>query len=137
MEDGFDIVAVRVQDERGVVAGVVGLLARRPVVAPAMRQRRTVKRVDRRAVLGLEGKVMPAGQLPQRRRAAGRGHHQFIGPEEVVLGIDDGNVEDAEGGGIEVAAGFEGAHHELDVVDEPAAMQLLGFHGQSPCPNCA
>ena len=53
----LDVVAVRIEQEGGVIAGMVGPLARRAVVPPAGGQPRLVEAVDRRAVRGLEGEM--------------------------------------------------------------------------------
>ena len=61
MADGFDIVAVRVDDEGAVIVGVVVRAdARRAVVLAAGSQRRRVEGVDLGAVSRGEG-VVPAG----------------------------------------------------------------------------
>ncbi len=63
MEYRLDVVAVRVQRKGGVVARVVGPLARGAVVAPAMRQRRAVEGIHHLAVFRLEGEVVPPREV--------------------------------------------------------------------------
>src|SRR3546814_13873783 len=60
--DRLDIVAVGVEQERGVIARMIGPLARRAIVAAARRQPGLVKGIDRRAIRRLNGRVMPPGQ---------------------------------------------------------------------------
>src|SRR5438874_4418737 len=60
----LDIVAVRVEHERAVVAGVIVPLARRTVVAVARRDERSVELVHDRVVGGREGEVHVLGQRP-------------------------------------------------------------------------
>src|SRR3546814_2988545 len=67
--DRLDIVAVGVEQERGVIARMIGPLARRAIVAAARRQPGLVKGIDRRAIRRLKRQVMPPGQLAQRRFA--------------------------------------------------------------------
>ena len=59
---GFDIVSVRVEDERGVIAGVIGPLAGRSIVSGADFECSSVEAVDGFAVLGLKGDVRRAGE---------------------------------------------------------------------------
>ena len=54
MVDGFDVVAIWVENERGVVAGAVGSFARRAVVFAAGGDGRGEEAFDCAAVLGLE-----------------------------------------------------------------------------------
>src|ERR1700741_1397049 len=55
--DRLHVVAVRVPEEAGVVAGMVGPLARGAVVAAAGGEAGLVEGVDGGVVLGLEGEV--------------------------------------------------------------------------------
>ena len=57
MVDGLDVVAVRVEEEGGIVAGVVGALAGGAVVTAARGEAGGVEAPDRLAVGGLEGEV--------------------------------------------------------------------------------
>ncbi len=54
---GFDIVAVGIEGEGRVVAGVVGALSWPAIVAAARRKHRRMEAVDGRSILGLEGKM--------------------------------------------------------------------------------
>src|SRR5439155_18263615 len=60
----LDVVAVGVEDESAVVAGVIVPLTRRTVVAVARRDERSVKLVHDRVVGGREGEVHVLGQGP-------------------------------------------------------------------------
>src|SRR3546814_8817658 len=82
--DRLDIVAVGVEQERGVIARMIGPLARRAIVAAARRQPGLVKGIDRRAIRRLKGQVMPPGQLAQRRFAVLGRHEQFAIPEIIA-----------------------------------------------------
>ena len=68
MEDGLDVVAVRIQDKRGVVTGVVVALPRGAVVLAAVLQGGFVERVDRTPVLRLKRQVVAPRQLALRGR---------------------------------------------------------------------
>src|SRR3982751_418454 len=61
--DELDVVACRVQDEGGVVAGVIGALSGAAVVYPARRRRGRMQAIDGGAVLGLKCQVDAAGRL--------------------------------------------------------------------------
>src|SRR5688500_11851107 len=104
MEDGLDIVAVGVEKEGRIIAGMVGALARRAVVPAACRQARLVKGVDGRPVLRLEGEVMTAGKLAKRFGAVGRGNEQLVGPEMGFRAAADRDLEHLEQGLVEASA---------------------------------
>ena len=57
MKHGFDVVAIRIENECGVVARVVRALAGRPVFTAPGSQRGTVERVHRLEVRHLEREV--------------------------------------------------------------------------------
>src|SRR5699024_5484480 len=59
----FDIVAIRIQHKRCVVAGVVTPLAWRAVIPSTMGQCSFIERIHHSAVLRLECYVMPTSQL--------------------------------------------------------------------------
>src|SRR5215210_1068138 len=76
MEDGLDVVAVRIQHEGPVVARVVELAdAGRAVVGAAGGERRRVERVDRLAVLDPERNV-----------------HAAVGPATALRDPEEGEV---------------------------------------------
>lgn len=83
MVDHLDVVAIGVEHEGTVVAGVVGAFAGRAVVGATGGDRRRVERIDGGTVAGLEGQVVAAGQLAGGGLAAGTGDEQLVGPEEV------------------------------------------------------
>src|SRR3546814_14696067 len=67
--DRLDIVAVGVEQERGVIARMIGPLARRAIVAAARRQPGLAKGIDRTAIRRMKRQVMPPGPLAKRRLA--------------------------------------------------------------------
>src|SRR4051812_40821760 len=75
VEDGFDVVAVGIQDERAVIVRVVVLpYARFAVVGSARGDRSRVERVDRRTVAACECDMGPGADRltlrdPERRLA--------------------------------------------------------------------
>ncbi len=131
--DDLDVVAVRIEREGRVVAGMVGALARRAVVAASAGKGCGVERLHRAAVRRLEGEVMAPGEHARGRFAVRSGDEQFVGPEKAVAGSAHGNAEHVEHGAVERLAGGQVAHDQLDVVDQAAAVQLHGFHAQAPC----
>ncbi len=69
MEDGLHVVPVRVEDEGGVVVGVVALAdAGRAVVAPAVGESGGVEPVDRLSIASDEGEVKRACRLSLDQR---------------------------------------------------------------------
>src|SRR5690242_5495116 len=62
--DDLDVVAVGVENERAVVAGVVAPLSRLAVVAIARGDEGSVELVHRRVVRGAEGEVHVLGRRP-------------------------------------------------------------------------
>src|SRR5690606_31712227 len=132
MEHGLDVVAVGVEEEGGVVAGVVVALARRAVVAAAGLEPRSMPGLDHGAVAGLEGEMVATGQLARRRLAVGGRDEQLVDPEMVVALAAEGQLQNLEQGLVEAAAGLDVAHDQLDMVDQAAAMQGLDFHRRLP-----
>lgn len=133
MENGLDVVAIGVEHESRIVSGMISSLAGRTVVAPAMGQRRVMKGIHCRAVLRLESKVVPSCQNAQRRRTFCRRHDKLVSPEISIGGVDNRNLQRSQNGSVEIPAGLDILHHELDVVDKPTSMQLMNFDDLSPC----
>jgi len=128
VEDRFDIVAVRVQQEGGVVAGVIGPLPRRAVVGSARRQSRRVEGLDHGPVPGLEGQMAAPGRSARCGDAVHRRDEQLIGPEEAFRLAADRHAQGFEHRAVEAAAGLKVGRHQLQMVDQPAAVQLLRLH---------
>ncbi len=102
--------------------------AGRAVVGAAVGQRGAMEGLDHGAVLRLEGQVVAPGQPALRGRPLGAGHEQFVGPEEPFVPAADRHLQHRQHGGVEAVAGLEIAHHQLDVVDQAAAVKFHGFH---------
>lgn len=131
MEYRFDVVAVRIQHERAVVAGMIRAQPGRTIVTTTVGQGRRVERIDHGAVACLECQVMAASEFTLRRLAVNAGHEQFVGPEESVARAAHGHVQHAQHGGIEALAGRQVSDHQLDMVEQSSAMQFPGFHAGS------
>src|SRR5690606_14541549 len=93
---GLDVVAVRIEDEGGVVPWMVGAFPGCAVVLSAVRQCGFVEAVDHGPALGLERQVMAPGQLPLRGFAVRRRDEQLVRPEVIVSGAADRQAEGLE-----------------------------------------
>jgi hypothetical protein len=71
MIDGFDIVAIRINQEGGVIAGMITALAGWAIVGAAIRETRFVKIFHNCAIPGLECQMVPSGELALCRFAVG------------------------------------------------------------------
>jgi hypothetical protein len=122
--DGFDVVAVRIEDEGGVVALAVGAWPGSPVVAAAGGEGGGVERVDGGLVDGVEGDVDAEdrlraqldGEVFEGRRASAEGARAVV---------DELEAERRKGIDVERAAGGEIADRQLDVAERSG-------HGVSP-----
>lgn len=72
--------------------------------------------------------MVAAGQFPERRFAVRAGNEEFVRPEVGVGAAADRHADNRQHGLIKTPAGREIAHDELEVIDQPAAMQFLCFH---------
>ena len=63
MVDGFDVVAVRIEDEGGIVARMIAAFPGSSVVAPARGDGCCIERIDRGSAARLEGEVGSAAYL--------------------------------------------------------------------------
>src|SRR5689334_6407624 len=102
---------------------MVGALAGLAVVDAAGLQACRVEGLDSRAVLGLEGEMVAAGQLAGRRLAVEARDEKLVDPEIVLLLSTDRYAENVENSLVEAAARLDVADHKLDVVDQPAAVE--------------
>ena len=113
MVDGLDVVAVGIEHESRVVAGVVSPLARAAVVAPAGGEGRVVEALHRVLVRGLEREVEPACRL------AVAAHEQLVGGEPVVAAAHL-DPERRESSLVEAPARFEIGDANVHVVEQPS-----------------
>jgi hypothetical protein len=88
--------------------------------------------VDRRAVCGLEGKVMAAGQLPLSRLAAGCRDEKLICPEVVGSFAGHRDAQHFKNGPVKSTTGLNIRHDKLNMVDQATAMEFLNFHDEPP-----
>ena len=126
VEDGLDIVAVGIEQEGGVIAGMI--VARSPgaplSVPPAARPG-LVEGIDRRLVLRLEGEVRwrPVS-LPSAASLSAVETTSSSAQNMPSAAAVDRDVEHAQDRLVEAAAGVQIAHDQLDMIDQPAAMQF-------------
>src|SRR5690348_11553677 len=126
VEHDFDVVAIGIQHEGAVVAGMILALAGRAEVAAARREGGMIEALHGLPVLALESQVHAAGQLAHGRFALARGDEELVRPEVIVRFAADRNLQHLEHRLVKTLARGDVLHDELDVIDESAAMQ---FHG--------
>ena len=118
MIDGLDIVAVRIEDECRVIVGMIcGTLAWRAIVGAAILEGDLMEGVNRRPIRGLEGNMIPPGQLALRRFAVHRRDHEFVRPEKVFTTPANRHAEHFEHRFIEAPACGQVLYDEFDVID--------------------
>src|SRR5688572_19133346 len=119
MVDGLDVVSVRVESERSIVARVVLALAGRTVAATAVGESGCMEGGDCGMARRLERQVNRGDLL------VGSIDPQLVG-REVVLVFSNALAlaECLEHCAIEPLARFEVADAKVHVIDEPAAMEL-------------
>src|SRR5262245_50593664 len=93
MVDGFDVVAVRVEDEGRVVTGMIGTLSGSAVILATIGQRRLVERFDGRAARCLERDMVAARQVACRGGTVRRRDAEFVCPEKSLARPADRNVQ--------------------------------------------
>ena len=113
MKHSFDVVAIGIENEGTVVAGMVGPLTRSTVVSPSGSERCFVERVNGFAIGCLEGQVH-AGEV-----SVSLIYEQFIRVEETgsllqYLGQSDGIKHST----VEPLAGLQVRDAQVDVVKE-------------------
>ena len=62
----FDIIAIRIEDKGGVVAGMIITLTGRAVIFAAVGQRGLIKAIHHGAIFCLKGEMVATSQDPQR-----------------------------------------------------------------------
>ena len=105
MVDSLDVVAVRIEEEGGVIPGVVRPFPWGSVVDSPMSKANLMERIHGRAILRLESEMVPPGQRSLRGDAIRAGNEQLIGPEISVGSSSNGNVEYPEDRFIEPTVG--------------------------------
>ena len=76
--------------------------------------------------------MVAPGQFALRSFAAGGGNEEFIGPEPAIALPADRHAKHLQDRVVEAPAGVDVADHQLQVIDQPSAMQVLGFHVGTP-----
>ena len=118
MIDSLDIVAIRIEDERRVIAGMIGgTLARRAIVRAAILEGDLIEGINRCPVCSLEGNMIPPGQLTIRGFAVRRRNHEFVRPEKVITTPANRYAEHFEYRFVEAPACGQIFYDELDVID--------------------
>lgn len=128
---GLDVVAVGVQQECCETARVVGSLAGRAVVPPAIPQARIVELAHSSPIPGLKRDMNTPGELPAR--GTERGDEKLVCPEVIRCAPVNRHPKRRQHGGVEHAAAFEVGDHKLDMIDQPTAVKLVSRQVRSPC----
>src|SRR5688572_18298377 len=125
MKHRLDIVSIGIEEEGGVIAGmVVRPLSGKAIVAAAGGEAGPVEGVDGGSVRGLESEMVAAGELARRLRPVGSRDEQFVIPEMRLRASAKRDFQHLEYRIVEAAAGGEIGDHQLDMVDQPAAVQF-------------
>jgi len=125
--DDLDVIAVGVEDEGGVIAGVVGALAGCSVVTSPRRQGGRVKAIDGGSGRGLERQVDASGQLTLAGARFPRRDEELVAPEEVGPSHER-NIQDTEHGLVEATARRQIPNHQVHVIEQSTSIELLICH---------
>jgi hypothetical protein len=125
VENGLDVVAVGIEQEGSVIAGmIVGPHAWRTIVLAPGRQPPRMERFDHRAIRRLESEVDSPSQLAVGGLAVGGRDDELVGPEEALALAADRDAEHVQHRFIEAPARRQVRDHQLDVIDQAAAVQF-------------
>jgi hypothetical protein len=94
-----------------------GTLARRAIIRAAVLNSDLMEGVNHRSVRGLEGNMIPPGQLPICGVAVRRRNHEFVRPEKVITTPADRHAEHFKHRFVKATARGQVAYNELDVID--------------------
>ena len=122
VEYGLDVVAVRIDYERSVVAGVIRALSWFAVGDAAGFYRGFEKLLHDFTARGLKREVNAASEMSLCRRAILGGHAQFVRPEEIIPASADRNSESREDSLVKSFAHRKVAHHELEMIEQPPSV---------------
>ena len=125
--DCLDVIAIRVQNERGIIPRMIGPDSGCPIIAPTMRQGGAVKSINRFAIFSLKSNVVPPGQLARRGWAVGGGYGKFIRDEVTVIRAKNRYPQHEHHRCIEAFARGQVAHYKLNMINQAATMQLHWF----------
>lgn len=128
VENRLDVVPIRVQQERGEVAGMIRAVAGRAVVGAACGQTRAVKLLDLLATIRLECEVNASGQLARSCGARGGGDTQLVEPKEPRAFATERNAQGFQRRSVEAFASLQIVDDELHVIDEAPTVDLVDFH---------
>src|SRR5918996_6187617 len=118
MEDGFDVIPVRVEHVGGVVARVIFALAGSSVVTTARSDRGGVEAVDGLVVRRLKGEVKASGRL------AVVAHEELVRGERTLALPGEVSAERVEHRAVKTLALLEIGDAYVDVVKEPTEVEF-------------
>ena len=119
MEDGFDVVSVRIEHVGRVIAGVIFALAWRSVVAAACGKSSFVEAADRLVVRGLKGDVKPCS------RVAVVAHEELVRGEGSIALPREVSPDRSQDRAVEALARFEIGNAYVNVVKEPTQVEFI------------
>lgn len=119
MIDGLDVVAVRVESERGVVARMVSTLARRAVVDRTSCERSRVKAIHDLLAVRLKREMEPMGWRPAAA------HEELVYREPSVFGGSDTKPQRLQHRSVERPTRLDVPDVDSNVIEEPPNMLFL------------
>src|SRR5690606_21760046 len=126
--NGLDVVAVRIEQKRGVVAGMIRPLPGRTVVTSPGVEPGSVERVDGLSVRCLEREVNAPGELTRRGLRLLAGNEELVCPKPVLALAAERDPQSAENGTIKALARFDVPHDQLHVIQHSPAVKLRRLH---------
>lgn len=129
MVNDLDVISVRIEEERGVIAGVIGAKAGLAVIAPACREPRVIGPFNGGSIWSLKSEMGAAGELAKSGGTVDRRDDELVCPEKPRSFPADRNTEYVEERAVETLALFEVPHDELEMIDESAPVEFIRFHG--------
>ena len=142
MADGLELVAIRIQDESSVIAGVVAAQSRRPVVSAAGGQSCGVKRSNLRSRAGPEAPMAPrVGERDLGSIYADVGVAvvalpvALTEPDRVLALVDERGAERRHDGAVEGLRACDVAHGDRHVIEQlhgPLAPEMRQQQDEDP-----
>src|SRR5690606_24483398 len=120
--NGLDVVAVRIEQKRGVVAGMIRPLPGRTVVTSPGVEPGSVERVDGLSVRCLEREVNAPGELARRSLRLLAGNEELVCPKPVLALAAERDPQSTENGTIKTLARFDVPHDQLHVIQHSPAV---------------
>src|SRR6187402_2570313 len=131
MEYRLDVVAVGIDQEGGVISRVIGALTRIAIGNAAGLDTGLKDLLHHLTAARLKRQMDSTGQMSLCGAALLSRNEQLIGPKIIGTRAANRDLQAGEDGFVEALAGGQVAHHELNVINQPATIKLLSFHMSS------